>query len=80
MRFLDLARASLLTAKRCKIDWYGNVLMPILEVLPVIIAIWFGNKLGLLNFSSIIGTENLLELRFRDSVLELHRVSLEFDF
>ncbi|WP_237702785.1 ABC transporter permease [Thermococcus barophilus] len=61
MRFLYLAKASLLTAKRYKIDWYGNVLMPILGVLPVIIAIWFGNKLGLLNFSSIIGTENLLE-------------------
>ncbi|AFK22509.1 ABC transporter permease [Pyrococcus sp. ST04] len=61
VRFLYLAKASLLTAKRYKIDWYGNVLMPILGVLPVIIAVWYGNRIGFLDFSDVVGTEKFFE-------------------
>lgn len=61
VRFLYLAKASLLTAKRYRIDWYGNVLMPVLGVLPVIIAVWYGNKIGFLDFSHIVGTQNFFE-------------------
>ncbi|WP_231963848.1 ABC transporter permease [Thermococcus chitonophagus] len=58
MRFLALAKASLLTARRYRIDWYGNVLVPVLTVVPVIIALWYGKKIGL---GDILGTENYFE-------------------
>ena len=58
VRFLALAKASLLTARRYRIDWYGNVLVPVLTVVPVIIALWYGKKIGLGN---ILGTENYFE-------------------
>jgi len=61
VRFLYLAKASLLTAKRYSIDWYGNVLMPILGVLPVVIAVWYGNKIGFLDFSHVVGTQRFFE-------------------
>lgn len=59
VRFLHLARASLLTARRYSIDWYGSVFAPVLGVIPVILAIWYGERLGF-SFASVTGTEDFV--------------------
>ncbi len=59
VRFLHLARASLLTAKRYSIDWYGSVFAPILSVVPLMLAIWYGERLGF-SFASVTGTEDFV--------------------
>lgn len=59
VRFLHLARASLLTARRYSIDWYGSVFAPILTVVPVMLAIWYGERLGF-SFANVTGTEDFV--------------------
>ena len=61
-RILALIRASVLTARRYKVDWYGNVVIPILMVLPAIIAIWYGKVVGLFEyFVQHVGTDRFIE-------------------
>ncbi len=64
VRIFYLAKASILTAKRYKIDWFGYVLMPIVSVIPVLIAVWYGNLIGSFDFSSIVGSGNFFGYYF----------------
>lgn len=47
---LHLAKASLLSAKKYKIDWYGAFFTPLLTILPVVLLYYLGTKSGLVQF------------------------------
>ena len=60
VRTIYLLKASYLTARTYKVDWYASVIYPIINILPVIIAIWYGSHIGLFdNFIEKIGTDNV---------------------
>ncbi len=47
---LHLAKASFLSARKYKIDWYGAFFTPLLTVLPVILLYYLGTESGLVRF------------------------------
>jgi len=50
VRSLYLAKASFLSAKRYRIDWYGAFLTPLLTILPVVLLYYLGTGSGLVRF------------------------------
>ena len=50
VRSLYLAKASFLSAKRYKIDWYGAFLTLLLTIIPVVLLYYLGTKSGLVRF------------------------------
>jgi len=50
VRSLYLAKASFLSAKRYRIDWYGAFLTPLLTIMPVVLLYYLGTESGLVRF------------------------------
>ena len=60
VRFFYLLKASYLTARTYKIDWYSSILYPLINFIPIAIAIWYGSYTGhMSNFKEIIGADNV---------------------
>ncbi|WP_296906434.1 ABC transporter permease [Thermotoga sp.] len=61
VRSLHLAKASFLSAKRYRIDWYGSFLTPLLTIIPVVLLFYLGSKSGLVQFFyGATNTENII--------------------
>lgn len=61
VRVFYLIKASLLTARRYSVDWWGSIILPLVNLIPFLVAIFYAQYVGWINnLSSVLGTNNLI--------------------